>query len=73
MAKLKFELNRAGVRSLLFSNEMRSILNNTATARYSSAEGDTVEWLAPTRPVIQVHGNNNHNRLLKRMYGGKQK
>ena len=56
MAKYKFELNRSGVRALLRSDEMKSMLKAKADAA-AQACGDGYEagnYAMPTRAVARV-------------------
>ena len=56
MAKYKFELNRSGVRALLRSDEMKTMLNAKADAA-AKACGDGYEagsYVMPTRAVARV-------------------
>lgn len=56
MAKYKFELNRSGVRALLRSDEMKTMLKAKADAA-AKACGDGYEagsYVMPTRAVARV-------------------
>lgn len=59
---LKFELNTAGVGQLLRSEEMQQVLQDYA----DRVGGNDVEvYVAQTRAVAEVHGDNKGNALLK--------
>ena len=63
---IKFELNRAGVGALLKSPEMQNVLSEYA--RHVAGPGDRAEvYVAGTRAVAEVHGQNKDNALLKRL------
>ena len=82
MAKVKIVLNRAGVRELLKSPEMQSIIDELATDVASTAgEGFTKEVRqAGTRGYAHIHAetpkayyhNAKHNTLLKALGGAKK-
>lgn len=82
MAKgFEFKLNRAGVRELLQSSEMRGIIEDKAKAVQATAgEGFEMEVnTMPTRVVAHIHAdtpkayytNMKHNTLLKALGSGK--
>lgn len=56
MAKLKLELNRAGVRALLRSDEMAAMLRKTAAAAAGRCGTgyEASDYLMPTRTVARV-------------------
>ena len=73
MAKLKFELNRAGVRNLLRSSEMRGVVESHAGAMRSRAgDGYTVRYgrnrvvaFVETGREESAQDNLDNNTLLK--------
>ena len=73
MGKTKIVLNRAGVRELMRSPEMQAILIERATkiARFN----ETKEYVAQTRAVVKVCGDDGNNGLLKAVgkHGGKNR
>lgn len=81
MAKVRIKLNSAGVRELLKSPEMQSILDELATKVATTAgEGFEKEVkVAQTRCYAHIHAetpkayysNNKHNTLLKALGGSK--
>lgn len=81
MANVKFKLNRAGVRELLMSDAMRSIIEEKAKAvERSAGEGYTAEITNGTdRVYAHIHAetpeafyeNQKHNTLLKALGSGK--
>lgn len=66
MAKFRFELNRAGVGQLLKSEEMQALLR-THAKRIAGRDGEAEVYVAPTRAVAEVRGDNKDNTMLKRM------
>lgn len=56
MSKIKFELNRAGVRDLMLSNEMLAVCNKYASnALASLGEGyETNDYRGKTRVNVEV-------------------
>ena len=65
MSKVKIELNRAGVRELMKSPEMKAILMEQANKISSTAEKE--DYVAQTRAVVKVCGDDVNNSLLKAM------
>lgn len=65
MSKVKIELNRSGVRELLNSPEMQTILSEHAHRIAGSSGREVEEYIAQTRPVAIVRGDNGRNGLLK--------
>lgn len=63
MGKVRIELNRAGVRELMQSPEMQKILIEQANA--IAAESETETYIASTRAVVEVRGDDGNNSLLK--------
>ena len=63
MGKVRIELNRAGVRELMQSPEKQKILMEQANA--IAAESETETYIASTRAVVEVHGDDGNNSLLK--------
>lgn len=69
-SKVKIELNRAAVGQLLKSPEMQALLENCANKMAKG--GRTVEsYVAATRAVAQVSGDDGNNGLLKAMGNAK--
>lgn len=62
MSKVKIELNGAGVRELMRSPEMQDILMEQASK--IAAEADET-YVAQTRAVVKVCGDDGNNSLLK--------
>ena len=73
MGKTKIVLNRAGVRELMQSPEMQAILAEHANKIASAS--DTEAYVAQTRAVVKVCGDDGNNGLLKAVgkYGGKNR
>lgn len=63
MSKVKIELNRAGVRELLQSTEMQEVLLEQANSIAAGAEKES--YIAQTRAVVEVYGDDGNNSLLK--------
>lgn len=70
MGKVRIELNRAGVRELMQSPEMQKILMGQANKIAAASENET--YIASTRAVVEVHGDDGNNGLLKAMGGNTQ-
>lgn len=64
MSKMKITLNGNGVRELLKSREMQMFLEDYAK-KVSGNEGETEVYIAETRAVAKITGNDGNNRLLK--------
>lgn len=63
--KVKIVLNRKGITALLRSEEMRATIQKHAE-RIAGASGGTVEtYVAQTRAVAEVTGDDGNNSLLK--------
>lgn len=73
MSRVKIELNRDGVRELMRSSEMQAILNEHASRIAQGAE--TEAYVAQTRAVVKVCGDDGNNGLLKAVgkHGGKNR
>ncbi|MFR1054102.1 MAG: hypothetical protein ACLSFB_06460 [[Clostridium] scindens] len=73
MGKTKIVLNRAGVRELMRSPEMQAILIERATK--IARVNETKEYVAQTRAVVKVCGDDGNNGLLKAVgkHGGKNR
>lgn len=73
MSKTKIVLNRAGVRELIQSPEMQAILMEHATKIVQ--ESETEAYVAQTRAVVKVCGDDGNNGLLKAVgkHGGKNR
>lgn len=71
--KVKIELNRAGVRELMQSPEMQAILVEHASKIAQGSE--TEAYVAQTRAVVRVCGDDGNNGLLKAVgkHGGKNR
>lgn len=65
MGDIKFELNSAGVKQLLQGAEMQSVLSGYADGIAGRASGTPEVYVAQTRAVAEVKGNNKDNALLK--------
>lgn len=63
MGKTKIVLNGAGVRALMQSPEMQAILEERASKIASDA--GTEAYVAKTRAVVKVCGDDGNNSLLK--------
>ena len=61
--KVKVVLNRAGVRELMRSPEMQAVLMEHATKIANNAGTDA--YVAQTRAVVKVGGDDGNNGLLK--------
>ena len=69
MSKVKVELNHEGIRELLRSPEMQAILTEHAE-RIAAGSGREVEcYVAQSRAVAEVRGDDGNNGLLKSMGG----
>ena len=64
MSKMKITLNGNGVRELLKSREMQMFLED-CVKKVSGNEGETEVYIAETRAVAKITGNDGNNRLLK--------
>lgn len=73
MGKTKIVLNRAGVRELMQSPEMQAILMERATK--IARVNETKAYVAQTRAVVKVCGDDGNNGLLKAVgkHGGKNR
>ena len=73
MGKTKIVLNRAGVRELMRSPEMQAILMERATK--IARVNQTKAYVAQTRAVVKVCGDDGNNGLLKAVgkHGGKNR
>ena len=71
--KVRIELNRAGVRELMQSPEMQAVLLEQANKIASASETET--YVAQTRAVTAVYGDDGNNGLLKAVgkHGGKNR
>jgi len=65
MSKVKIELNSSGVRELLKSPEMQAILSEHAHRIAGHSGGEVEEYIAQTRAVATVRGDDGNNSLLK--------
>ena len=71
MSKVKIVLNSVGIRQLMQSREMQAILMENATKIAKASE--TEAYVAQTRSVVKVCGDDGNNGLLKAVgkHGGK--
>lgn len=70
MAKTRIELNSAGIKALLQSQEMQNCLGQHASRIATNADGETETYVAQTRAVAEVRvemssENMDDNTLLK--------
>ncbi len=65
MSKVRIELNRSGVGELLKSPEMQEILSQHAHKIAGSSGREVKEYVAQTRAVAIVRGDDGNNGLLK--------
>ena len=65
MSNVKIELNRQGVRELLMSQEMQAILDGHANSIARASGGEVKSYVAATRAVARVEGDDGKNSLLK--------
>ena len=63
MGKTKIVLNRAGVRELMQSPEMQAIL--TEHANKIASASDTEAYVAQTRAVVKVCGDDGNNGIIE--------
>ena len=72
MGKTKIVLNRAGVRELMQSPEMQAILVEHANKIASASD---TAYVAQTRAVVKVCGDDGNNGVLKAVgkHGGKNR
>lgn len=68
-SKIKVVLNTSGVRSLLQSSEMQSLLGEYASRMAAKTGGDTEVYVAQTRAVAEVSGDDGNNSALKALGG----
>ena len=64
MDKVKIVLNGPGIRTMLRSQEMQAILQDQAQ-RISGTESEIEVYVAQTRAVAKVSGDDGNNGLLK--------
>lgn len=69
MSKTKIVLNHSGVRSLLRSQEMQAIINSHAEKMAGKNGGEVESYVAKTRAVALVRGDDGNNSALKAMGG----
>lgn len=65
MSKVKIELNWQGVRDLLKSQEMQGILEEHANNIAKSAGSKVKSFVASSRAIARVQGDDGKNGLLK--------
>ena len=63
MGKTRVELNSAGIQAVLKSAEMQAILTEQA----NRISGESEIYIAGTRAVAEVRGDDGNNGLLKKM------
>ncbi|HBZ23004.1 MAG TPA: hypothetical protein DEO47_01300 [Dorea longicatena] len=73
MSKVKIVLNSDGIRQLMQSQAMQDILMENATKIAQASE--TEAYVAQTRAVVKVCGDDGNNGLLKAVgkHGGKNR
>ena len=69
MSKVKIELNHEGIRELLRSSEMQAILAEHAERIAAESGGEAESYMAQSRAVAEVRGDDGNNGLLKSMGG----
>lgn len=69
MSKVKIELNHEGIRELLRSSEMQAILAEHAERIATESGGEAESYMAQSRAVAEVRGDDGNNGLLKSMGG----
>lgn len=67
MSKIRIELNHEEIRSLLRSDEMQNMLEKEARKISAKSGGATEVYVADTRAVAEVTGDDGNNRLLRSM------
>ena len=68
MSKVKIVLNGTGIQSLLKSGEMQALLSKHANQIAGSTGRETRTYVAPTRAVAEVKGDDGGNGLLKAVH-----
>lgn len=71
MNSVKIVLNGGGIKSLLQSAEMQNILRSHANDIARTSGGEVDVYVASTRAVAEVTGDDGNNGLLKAV-GGKK-
>ena len=71
MSKTKIVLNSAGVRQLLRSSEMQDIIDGHAKKMAAANSGEVESYVAGTRAVSIVRGDDGNNSALKAMGGSR--
>lgn len=69
MSKVRVVLNREGVRQLLRSTEMQAVLDGHARNIAAKNGGEVEAYVAQTRAVATVRGDDGNNSALKAMGG----
>ena len=67
MSKVRIELNHEEIRSLLRSDKMQNILEKEARKISAKSRGTTEVYVADTRAVAEVTGDDGNNSLLRAM------
>lgn len=65
MSKIKIKLNHDAVRQLLKSKEMQNILKSHAQDISGKVGGEVEVYVAGTRAIATVKGDDGNNKLLK--------
>ena len=69
MSKIRVVLNREGVRQLLRSPEMQAVIDGHAQNMAAKSGGEVESYVAQTRAVSIVRGDDGNNSALKAMGG----
>ena len=67
MSKVRIELNHEEIRSLLRSDKMQNILEKEARKISAKSRGTMEVYVADTRAVAEVTGDDGNNNLLRAM------
>lgn len=65
MSKVKIKLNSQGIKEFLRSSQVQTMLNERANRIANKAGGENEVYVAATRAVAKVSGDNTDNNLLK--------
>nr|DAF85646.1 MAG TPA: type I neck protein [Siphoviridae sp. ctYcY12] len=69
MSKVRVVLNREGVRQLMRSQEMQGVIDGHARNMAAKSGGEVESYVAQTRAVSIVRGDDGNNSALKAMGG----
>lgn len=69
MSKVRVVLNREGVRQLMRSQEMQAVIDGHARNMAAKSGGEVESYVAQTRAVSIVRGDDGNNSALKAMGG----